>query len=160
MKLQDKLFLSSIITLTSVGYGIYQYFKNNLIIEVKRLQYEQYFTYGKMYLNGNFFCDTLEDTYRGDTLEDVKIYGQTAIPKGKYKTIVSYSPKFNKYLPELLNVPYYTNIRIHAGSSINHTDGCILVGYTVNNEFVSNSNYTNTLVEKIKQYPNCYTIIK
>lgn len=156
-----KLTLKSLIPISLISVGLlYKYLSDNLYITVKRFQFEENFTYGKMYLNGIFFCNTLEDTYRGQDLSNIKVYGETAIPNGKYKTIVSYSPKFKKELPELLNVPYFTAIRIHTGVGINSTDGCILIGDNVNGIFMSNAKYTTILTEKISQYKNCYTIIK
>lgn len=74
---------------------------------------------------GRFVAYTLEDTRRplGE-----KVYGQTCIPPGRYKMIVSYSPRFKILLPLLLNVPGFTGIRIHGGNTPEHTEGCPLVG--------------------------------
>jgi len=80
-------------------------------------------TIGELSINGKFQCYTLEDIER-----DVKIWGKTAIPKGRYEIVITYSAKFKKYLPLLLNVPNYTGIRIHSGNTAIDTDGCILVG--------------------------------
>lgn len=93
------------------------------------------YTIGKLYINGEYFCDTLENTVRdlnndGD-LEDPgekKIYGETAIPKGVYKIILAMSPRFKRILPVLLNVKYFTGILIHRGNYPKDTHGCILVG--------------------------------
>ena len=90
---------------------------------------------GRLYIDGVYFCDTLEDTDRG--LDDVmteqeilskKIYGQTAIPTGIYRVILNYSPKYKKVMPLLLNVKGYSGIRIHSGNTDKDTLGCILVG--------------------------------
>ena len=91
-------------------------------------------------------CDTLEDTDRGLTPENIgtkKIYGQTAIPKGTYQVIISYSPRFQKQLPLLLNVPGFQGIRIHAGNTPEDSHGCILVGQASNNKVI-NSRITMT----------------
>ena len=80
-------------------------------------------TFGSLYLNGVWHCWTLEDAVR-----DQKIYGRTAIPGGRYDVAMTYSRRFNRRLPELLNVPDFTGVRIHAGNSIADTEGCILVG--------------------------------
>lgn len=71
------------------------------------------YTIGKLYIDGHYFCDTLEDTVRPS---GEKIKGKTAIPAGDYKVIKSYSPRFKKILPEILNVPGFTGVRIHAGN--------------------------------------------
>lgn len=83
------------------------------------------YTIGKLYIDGHYFCDTLEDTIRP---ANKKIAGKTAIPAGNYKVIKSYSPRFKKILPEILNVPNFTGVRIHAGNTAKDTDGCVLLG--------------------------------
>jgi hypothetical protein len=88
-----------------------------------------------MYINGEYFCDTLEDTDRGLTctmslaeLKEVKEYGRTAIPTGRYPIAYTYSPRFKKHLPLLLQVPAFEGIRIHAGNTHRDTSGCLLLG--------------------------------
>ena len=104
-------------------------------IKVRRIAKRDTYTIGKLYINGTYECDTLEDKDRGLTkfmkLEDIKskkVYGKTAIPTGKYQVIWSYSAKFKKSLPLLLNVPSYEGIRIHSGNTDADTLGCILLG--------------------------------
>lgn len=97
-------------------------------IELKRIYKGIEYTIGKMYINSNWVCDTLEDTVRQLDKEEDKIPKQTAIPIGRYQVVLSYSKRFNKVLPELLNVPFFKGIRIHAGNDKEDTDGCILVG--------------------------------
>jgi hypothetical protein len=74
---------------------------------------------------GRFVAYTLEDTRRSDS---VKIAGRTCILPGRYKVVVTHSPKFKVLLPLLMNVPMFTGIRMHGGNTPDHTDGCILVG--------------------------------
>lgn len=83
------------------------------------------YTIGELFIDGMFFCDTLEDTVRED---GIKIYGETAIPAGTYKGIINHSNRFKKDMPLLLNVPNFEGIRIHAGNTSEDTHGCILVG--------------------------------
>lgn len=102
---------------------------------IKRPYKNSKYTIGKLYIDGTYFSDTLEDPVRdlnndGD-LEDPgesKIYGDTAIPKGEYKVILALSPKFKRILPVILNVKYFTGILFHRGNSVKDTHGCILVG--------------------------------
>lgn len=93
------------------------------------------YTIGKLYINGQYFCDTLEDKDRGltqdmdeNTIFDIKVYGKTAIPTGTYTLSWSYSPKFKKYLLAVNNVPGFSGIRLHAGNTADDSLGCILVG--------------------------------
>ena len=88
------------------------------------------YTIGKLYIDEEYFCDTLEDTYRNlsNLSQESKVYGSTAIPNGLYKIILSISKRFKKILPEILDVPNFDGIRIHSGNTAKDTEGCILVG--------------------------------
>lgn len=115
-------------------------------LELKRIFRGPKYTIGKLYVDNQYVCDTLEDTDRGlkqtDSLSSIqkkKVYGQTAIPIGTYGiTLNVISPKFkdrswakfcNGKLPRLLNVPGYDGVLIHVGNKPEDTLGCILVGY-------------------------------
>lgn len=80
----------------------------------------------------NFVCNTLEDKVRnpkGTKKENFnKVYGETAIPYGTYRVVITYSNAFKKNLPEILNVPLYEGIRIHTGNHKDNTYGCLLLG--------------------------------
>jgi len=87
------------------------------------------FTLGKLYLDNVYFCETCEDEDRHlETGSQEKVYGRTAIPRGRYRIVTSYSHKFNKVLPEVLDVPEFSGIRIHGGNRAEDSLGCILVG--------------------------------
>jgi hypothetical protein len=92
-------------------------------------------TIGKLYIDGEFFCYTLEDVVRRDT----KIYGQTAIPIGTYKVVITWSPRFKRQLPLLVDVSGFDGIRIHPGNTHKNTEGCILVGEEVQGEYLLRS---------------------
>lgn len=98
---------------------------------LKRFEFGTNYTIGKLYLNDEMLCYTLEDTVReveGQPVEQWKIPGNTAIPKGTYAVIIDHSNHFNKNLPHILNVPGYEGVRIHSGNSDKDTEGCVLVG--------------------------------
>ena len=104
-------------------------------IILNRIAKKAKYTIGKLYINNQYFCDTLEDTDRGLTqsmteqqIVSKKVQGETAIPTGTYRIIISYSNKFKKQMPLLLNVPGFAGIRIHSGNTEKDSLGCILVG--------------------------------
>lgn len=104
-------------------------------ILIKRIAKKDNYTIGKLYINGQYFCDTLEDKDRGlkqtDNIISIKakkIFGKTAIPMGTYNVVLSYSPKFKKILPLVDDVKGFSGIRIHQGNTADDTEGCILVG--------------------------------
>ena len=110
-------------------------------IVIKRIFKGTEYTIGKMYVNGDYQCDTLEDTVRPN---GEKVYGKTAIPSGIYEVILTISPRFKKMLPLLLNVPGFQGIRIHPGNTAKDTEGCILVGENKVKGQVINSKVTFT----------------
>jgi hypothetical protein len=91
-------------------------------------------TIGELSVEGEFECFTLEDVVR-----EKKIKGETAIPAGTYEIAVTFSNKFKKLLPLLMNVPNFEGVRIHSGNKPEDTEGCILVGQTKAEDFVGNS---------------------
>lgn len=119
-------------------------------LKLKRIFRGDKYTIGRLYIDGNYYCDVLEDTDRGlssdmteEQIKRIKIYGRTAIPKGTYKVEVTYSPKFKRYLPILLNVKGFSGIRVHSGNSHEDTLGCLLVGYNKVKGQVINSRVTS-----------------
>lgn len=123
-------------------------------ILVKRIAKRPTYTIGKMYLDGKYFCDTLEDTDRNisqstplDTIKKVKLPNNTAIPTGTYKVIVNVSPKFKRLLPRLLNVPGFDGVLIHRGNTDKDTSGCILIGENkVVGKVINSTGYETKLV--------------
>jgi len=105
-------------------------------------------TIGELFLDGDVYrqCYTLEDCVR-----DQKVSGKTAIPAGRYQVVLSYSNRFSKIMPRLMNVPNYSGILIHPGNSSAQTEGCILVGrIIVNQDFIGESRTAfNELYEKL-----------
>jgi len=125
----------------------------NLLLE--RIWFSDDATIGILFVDGDFNCFTLEDTVRAD---GVKVYGQTAIPSGKYRIIVNVSNRFKRPLPLLLNVPNFEGIRIHPGNRATDTEGCILPGASAartRDEFVGHSRDAfNDLFEKLDTAPD------
>ena len=101
---------------------------------LKRIALRPTYTIGRLYVDGNCFCDTLEDTVKDLNKNgkfdngEKKVYAKTAIPYGTYEIKWTYSPRFKKYTPQLMNVPSFEGIRIHAGNTSADTEGCILLG--------------------------------
>lgn len=121
-------------------------------LKVKRDLLNDSYTLGKLYIDDTFFCYTIEDTVRPI---NEKIFGKTAIPIGDYKVIISMSNRFKKLMPEVLNVPNFSGIRIHSGNTSEDTEGCIIVGTvrTANGVGLSRQCFTK-LMEKLKNQSN------
>lgn len=129
-----------------------------MTLTLKRTDLNHNYTSGDLYIDGSYFCKTLEDPNRDYNKNGIfdngeqKIYGNTCIPYGNYKVIVSYSPKFKRELPEVLNVHQFTGIRFHRGNYVRDTEGCILVGEKVEKGVLKNSTpYETELTRKIKE---------
>lgn len=114
-------------------------------LQINRFARKADYTIGKLYIDGEYFCDTLEDTDRGlkDELSEaqiriIKVAGATAIPAGRYEIEMNVvSPKFSKKaaykfcggrLPRLVGVKCFDGVLIHIGNTPEDTEGCILVG--------------------------------
>ena len=96
-------------------------------IELNRITRKLSYTIGRLFVDGEYFCDTLEDRCR-DLDKEEKVMNETAIPEGTYEVIVNVSARFKRKLPLLLDVPHFSGIRIHRGNTDKDTSGCILVG--------------------------------
>lgn len=116
-------------------------------LKVERKWKKDTYTIGKLYINGVFFCNTLEDKDRGLTqkmslmqIKSLKVHSQTAIPSGKYNIRMDViSPKYSLKpwffsnchggrVPRLENVPGFDGVLIHTGNTAADSSGCILVG--------------------------------
>jgi len=93
-------------------------------------------TIGRLLVDGVDFCDTLEDVVR----KGPKVYGQTAIPEGRYGVVIDPSPSHaGRPMLHVLAVPGFSGIRIHSGNKATDTEGCILVGYGRKVNWIANS---------------------
>ena len=86
------------------------------------------FTLGTFCFAGKFLGYTCEDRDRHVEAGGTKIPGKTAIPRGYYRLTVSMSKRFGKLMPELLDVPQFSGVRIHGGNTEEDTEGCPLLG--------------------------------
>lgn len=112
-------------------------------------------TIGRLYVDDEFECFTLEDTVRevkGEPVPHWKIPAKTAIPSGEYAVTVTMSARFKKRLPLLLDVPGFSGVRIHPGNTDADTEGCILVGEGKRDYAIVNSRVAfQKLLAKIEQ---------
>ena len=79
-------------------------------------------------LSKGYICDTLENKFRGNDLTYTKVAGETCIPEGTYKIVMTWSNHFKKMLPKLMEVPFFTDIFIHSGNTPKDTKGCVITG--------------------------------
>ncbi len=126
-----------------------------LELEVLRKYLHATYTIGRLTIEGEKFSDTLEDVVRelkdldGDGKFENKVYGETAIPAGRYQVIVNYSPKLKRRLPRLLNVPGFEGILIHSLVSAKGTEGCIGIGENKQQGRLTNGPYYETRLVQI-----------
>lgn len=114
-------------------------------LELKRTFFKDTYVIGHLFIDGVYFCDTIEDVPR-----KVKIDHETCIPAGDYNVILTMSNRFKKVMPLLLNVPGFEGIRIHSGNTSVDTSGCILVGQNKIKGMVVNSRLMfDKLMEKL-----------
>ena len=124
-------------------------------IFVKRNIFNETNTLGEMLIDGVHFCYTVEDKVRDynndgdlDDKGEEKVYGETAIPRGTYKVVMSMSNRFKKVLPEIQDVKGFEGIRIHNGNGAIDSHGCIIIGMNRVPTGVSNSRIAlNKLIE-------------
>lgn len=124
-------------------------------LRVERLWPRENYTVGRLYVNNEFFSNTLEDKIIDKDKSGVfdngekKVYGESAIPYGKYKVVYNYSPKFGRNLPRLLDVPHFEGILIHPGNTAKDSFGCILVGKNTSKGMLSESRYISDKLNEI-----------
>lgn len=141
-------------------------------ILVKRIAKLPTYTIGRLYIDGEYICNTIEDTDRGLTqntplseISSKKVYGKTAIPSGTYQVTMNVvSPKFKSRawakpyggkLPRLLNVPGFDGVLIHVGNTAEDSLGCILVGYnTVKGKVTSSTAAFNKVMKLLQNQSN------
>jgi hypothetical protein len=115
-------------------------------LKVVRKTFTQESTIGELYVNDVFQCFIIEDVDRGldskmsvEEINKKKVFAKTSIPTGRYEIAITYSNRFQKYLPLLLNVPGFEGVRIHPGNTSADTEGCLLPGVEKSKDFVGQS---------------------
>jgi len=116
----------------------------NLVL--RRIDFQPSRTFGKLYVDGVYFCDVLEDTDRGlradmtlEEIADIKVQGKTAIPYGTYRVTFEYSLRFKREMLTVCDVQGFSGIRIHAGNTEEDTEGCLLLGKRQGNKLAGGS---------------------
>lgn len=134
--------------------------KHIMEILIDRKWKKDKYTISKVYVNGkDFGCNALEDKDRGlnqnmsiAEIAKLKVYGQTAIPTGRYLVTYTYSNHFRKYLPYINNTKGFTGVRIHSGNTAEDSLGCILIGKNDAVGRINNSRYwTNLLIAEMQK---------
>lgn len=141
--------------------------EETLELLVDRKYKKETYTIGNLYVDGEWFCNTLEDKDRGlkssmplDEIERLKIYAETAIPAGRYVVKMDVvSPKYNRVkwykdnfggrMPRLENVKGFSGVLIHSGTTAVDSAGCIIVGLNKKKGNVLESRVTFTKLWKI-----------
>lgn len=111
------------------------------MIKLQRIKNDGNTTIGELFINGFFQCFILEDEPR-----EVKVKGETRIPAGKYKiglrTVGGFHERFSKRFKDMhigmlqiLDVPGFEYILIHPGNTDKDTDGCLITGSDVLDNF-------------------------
>lgn len=131
-------------------------------IRIRRTYVGTEYTIGHLYVDGVYFCDTLEppvrelpavcpDTQKGYTCTcKEKVWGRTAIPYGTYPLAVMWSQKFRARMVRVLKVPHFSGILIHQGNTVKDTAGCILVGRnTVKGQVLQSTPTMRTLRSRV-----------
>ena len=132
--------------------------------QLRKFRGDEY-TISDFYIDGVKLCNICEDPVRvlvdknkdGDFDDpgEGKVYANTAIPAGRYEVVITYSNRFKKHLPLLLNVPGYSGIRIHPGNSAVDTAGCLLPGINdIKGRVSQSSKYFTLIFDKISNAIN------
>jgi predicted chitinase len=129
---------------------------NHAIFKVIRYNFLEDRTLGKLYINDNFFCDTLEDRYR-DISKEKKVKGETAIPMGIYPLTIGPTGLSKKTAPTgraplVNNIPHFSGVRIHRWGRPQDTDGCLLVGQLEGIRLVNYDRIADKITEICEKY--------
>lgn len=145
---------------------------------LKRIAKRPTYTIGKLYIDGTYFSDTIEDTDRGlkqnmplSQIQRIKVMHKTAIPTGTYDvTLNVVSPKYSSKtfyntnanggrVPRLINVLGFEGILIHCGNTAEDSSGCIIVGQNkVVGKVINSKEVFTKLYQKLRSSTDKITI--
>lgn len=120
-----------------------------LLIKRPDYQPERAATLGEFFLNGSLLGYTCEDEDRRLETGGEKVHGKTAIPRGRYRVVMSMSTRFKRVMPEVLDVPGFHGIRIHGGNTVEDTEGCPLLGAERTSAGVANCSGVNSMLRSL-----------
>lgn len=116
------------------------------VMILNRVTFTDKSTIGDLFLEGVRQCYTLELSSRKQ--DGVK----NCIPAGSYEILMEWSTRFQMNTPHLQKVPGHTFIEIHPGNKPEDTEGCILLGQTVDTDWVGSSRAAyQALIPKIEK---------
>ena len=124
------------------------------MLQLIRYQFQPERTFGKLAQDGVFLCYTLED----GTKSVVHPKSKGLISTGEYRVDLTWSPRFNRILPLLENVPGFEGIRIHSGNTERDTEGCILVGLHRDDVEIINSRAALQKLLEVVTFPTVLVI--
>jgi hypothetical protein len=126
-----------------------------MIVVIDRKWKKDTYTIGRVFIDDVFFANSMEDKDRGLTkdmplaeIKKRKVYGETAIPAGKYEVRMTYSPKYKRMMPQVMDVPGWTGVRMHSMNEAKDSLGCIGLGKNDKPGWISNSRATCAEFEK------------
>ena len=116
----------------------------------------------KLYINGKYFSDALEDPDRGLTdsmsleeIKRIKVKGNTCIPYGTYNVTITYSPRFKRNLPLINNVKGFEGIRVHNGNTPQDSSGCVLLGFNkIKGQVINSKDTVNKFIDIVQKVLN------
>ena len=121
----------------------------DLNLMIRRFSFHDKFTKGEMLANGIHLGYTCEDVDRRLESGGTKVVKETAIPRGRYRMIISYSNRFEKEMPEVIDVPQFSGVRIHGGNTHSDTEGCPLFGTELTPDGVRGCMTINSMLIKM-----------
>ena len=118
-------------------------------------------TPGDLYVDGTYFCHTVEDVVRDrdadqdgdidkDDVKQFKVYGETAIPAGRYPFVLELSPKYGPDTMTIKDVPGFTGIRVHSGNTEIDTNGCLILGDQFTPDYTISPGTSRPAIERLK----------
>lgn len=126
-----------------------------MLVVIDRKWKKNTYTIGRVFIDDVFFANSMEDKDRCLTkdmplaeIKKRKVYGETAIPAGEYEVRMTYSPKYKRMMPQVMDVPGWTGVRLHSMNEAKDSLGCIGMGKNDKPGRISNSRATHAEFDK------------